>query len=549
MSERGLYMPKWSDIALICVFSIFLFSFGLGNMALTDPDEPFYAQTAKEMLNKGEWLTPRIFGEPQFEKPPLYYWLVIISYKIFGVNEFSARFPSALFGVLGVSGIYFLAKLLFTRRTAIYSSLVMAASVEYAILSRACVTDIVLGVLILYGFLFFLRWDKNPEKRFYGPLSSFMFALAVLTKGPIGLILPSAVILIYLLIADFRKIFKFPFLSSFLAFFAVAAPWYILMMIAHGRAFIDHFFGFQNITRFLTPEHKSGDVLYYYIPILLGGLLPWSIFIPSACYRLYKNDKKNFLNYVFLIGWALVFFVFFSISRTKLPTYIFPMFPAFGIAIGRYIDMNIEEGEFTRYDQLAGLLYVLFIPIAIVIFYAIALKKYPAMVLPILNLSFVAAITQIAALYFIFVKKIRLFFISMIIGTAVLISFASVMLALPVGLYESTKYMVMELEKHRQTGEKVGAETDFQEGTAFYLERDDIVDVHKYDTLTKFLARDERVWCIIKDKNHWELYTDSKKPFDKPSYVIFKLGKKVLVSNKIPPNGEYLKKRTKDDPL
>ena len=141
-------------ISVLLALCAFLFFFRLGSMALTDPDETFYAQTAKEMLNRGEWTTPYLYGKPQFEKPILIYWLIESSYKAFGVNEAAARLPSAVFGLLGVIAIYLLGTLLFDKRAGFLSALILATNVEYIILSRACITDMVLTVLMLLGALF-----------------------------------------------------------------------------------------------------------------------------------------------------------------------------------------------------------------------------------------------------------------------------------------------------------------------------------------------------------------------------------------------------------
>ena len=303
---------KWVSVTLLIVFSACLFLFGLGKMALTDPDEPFYAETAKEMLIRGEWLTPRIFGEPQFEKPVLYYWLVIISYKVFGVNEFAARFPSAILGILGVIGVYLLGGFLFSKRTAIYSSLVMATASEYMILARACVTDMLLCVLILYAFLFYLYAYSDEKRKVFYIFSSAALGLAVLTKGPIGLILPAFILGVYLVgRKDLKAVLRFPFVTGALTFLIVSVPWYYLMYRTYGPEFTDHFFGFQNVTRFLHPEHKIGDVFYYYIPIVLGGFFPWSVFLPYGMWRLARDDKGKYPQYLFLIVWISVFFIFF----------------------------------------------------------------------------------------------------------------------------------------------------------------------------------------------------------------------------------------------
>ncbi len=142
-------------IIILVILCSYLFFFRLGGLALTDPDEPFYAQTAKEMLSTGDWLTPQIYGKPQFEKPIFFYWLVAASFKVFGVNEFAARLPSAAFALTGVIAIYLLGSLFFNKRVGMLSAVILAVNIEYIILSRACITDMVLSALLISGFLFF----------------------------------------------------------------------------------------------------------------------------------------------------------------------------------------------------------------------------------------------------------------------------------------------------------------------------------------------------------------------------------------------------------
>ena len=187
-------------ITILLVLCAYLFFFRLGSLALTDPDETFYAQTAKEMLNKGDWTTPYLYNKPQFEKPIMIYWLIEASYKILGVNETAARLPSAIFALLGVIAMYLLGTLLFDKRAGFLSAIILATNVEYVILSRACITDMVLAAFMLLGILFFF-YGYIKGKEYCYLLSSSAFALAVLTKGPVAILLPAIAFLIFLFLA------------------------------------------------------------------------------------------------------------------------------------------------------------------------------------------------------------------------------------------------------------------------------------------------------------------------------------------------------------
>jgi len=526
---------------------------GLGAMPLTDPDETFYAETAKEMLNRREILTPHIFGKPQFEKPPLYYWFVMLGFKIFGINEFSARIASALFGVLGVVGVFLLGKSLVNKRTGFLAGIILATSVMYLVLARACVTDMLLGVIILYAFLFFFYGAHGGKgKPEWYLLSSIFLALAVLTKGPIGIFLPVVIIGIYLLLSgEIGKIKEIPILKGAVLFLAITLPWYFLMYGAHGMEFIEVFFGFHNVIRFLHPEHASGDVFYYYVPILTAGFFPWIAFLPLAAWQMMRraNEEIKKVN-IFLIVWFFVVFIFFSLSRTKLPTYTFPIFPALALAVGRMIDVFLEKG-FTR-KMAAGIKASFFLFFTLLIggvagIYIVVRIKYPS----------VAREALIAGAVFVLLMVILIAALLRRKHTAGLIiymaSFIIIMLPLSyivlpgIGRYESSKEVSGELMGLAKPGEKIGAETKFIRGVAFYTGSEDIIDVHPHYVITRFLKEKNRVWCVVKEKNHVQLYEGRDRPYDKATYVVSRFGNRIIVTNEMPEDGKFLMMRSKDE--
>ncbi|MGB2706095.1 MAG: glycosyltransferase family 39 protein [Candidatus Omnitrophota bacterium] len=546
-------MRTATSIIILVLFSASLFLIGLGAMPLTDPDETFYAETAKEMLNRREFLTPYIFGKPQFEKPPLYYWSVMLSFMAFGVNEFSARASSALFGILGVIGIYLLGKLLINKRTGFFAGIVLATSIKYLILSRACVTDMLLGVLILYAFLFFFYgyfFERGKTKWYL--LSSVFLALAVLTKGPIGIFLPVVIIGIYLILAkEIKKLKEIPFVRGILLFLVISLPWYLLMYRVHGKGFIDAFFGFHNIIRFLEPEHALGDVFYYYIPVMIAGFLPWAAFLPLGVWQIFRETEQRIRKTnLLLIIWFLVIFIFFSLSRTKLPTYIFPLYPALALLTGRLFDVFLKK-EFSRKMEIwmkTSLFFFLALFIMGVIgSYIVAKVKYPT----VANAALVAgAVFALPMLFFVIALLKKRYAVGFIIYMA-----AFIVLTLPLtyiilpelGKYESSKIESKILLTLMRPGEKLGAETRYVRGVAFYTDRENVLDVHPHHVITRFLDEKERVWCLIKEKNHIQLYEARETPYGKPTYVVYKFGKKVIVTNKMPPDGKFLMKRSRHD--
>jgi len=524
-------------ILLIGMFSAFLFFYGLGEMALTDPDETFYAQTAREMSDSGQWVTPLIFGKPQFEKPVLYYWLIEISYRIFGVSEFSARVPSAVAGLIGLLGIYLLGRLVFNPLCGLLSALIMGTSAEYIALSRGCVTDMVLTVLLLFCMLFFL-YGRRKQARVYYFLSSSMAALAVLTKGPIGLFIPGVVIAVYLFTGKrWKDIKEIPVFWAVAIFLAICLPWYLIAYKIHGDIFLSEFFGFQNVTRFLVPEHTTGDSPFFYIPVILGGIFPWTSFFIFALWRYYKgpSDPDGYSYKFFLTVWLAVVFIFFSASRTKLVTYVFPLFPVLSIITGRFWERCITDyREDRRLRTFLNISYYSFLAIAlsgVIAVYFVIKHKYADAVYPVMQSGAVFMAILAVSLIFFLRKRFILCFLSIILTVS--ISLVPVIeLVLPViEKHESRETLVALIKSMADPEDDIGGEGDHRRGVAFYTGRHDIEDLHPQDKLARFLSREDTVWGVVKYKHYEQLKKDRKDIYVRS---IARAGKYVLVTNKPP---------------
>lgn len=538
-------------ISILAIFCGYLFFFQAGKLALTDPDETFYAQTAKEMVTKGEWITPYLYGKPQFEKPILFYWLVEASYKVFGVNEFAARLPSATFGLLGVIGVYFLGNLLFGRRAGFLSALVMATSVEYIILSRACITDMALNTFLLLGILFFLcGYIKN--KGYFYVLSAAAFGLATLTKGPIFLLLGVGAIAAFLLFAkDLKAIKKIPFWQAALVLIVVAAPWYLVVYKLHGKAFVDAFFGFHNVTRFLESEHKIGSQFYYNIPIILGGFFPWSVFLPFGLWRIFKkatdhqgqasNEKSGAL---FALVWFLAIFAFFTASSTKLPTYVFPCFISLALIVGVLWDDFLDgvkgavAGTKVSYYILAAIIIIgsLVAPIAIK-------TKYPVLSAGIaVSASFLVfgMLLSVAAFS---AKKFIMAFLLVVYAVALFLYPLNQLVVPQLERLEASKEAAEKIKPLMKPSERLGSESNYLPGLAFYADKAP-TNLDRHHDMVQFVNSSERVWVVMKEKNHRQLYDPSvNKSYVKPSYLIYKAGKRAIVTNEMPADGKYIARR------
>ncbi len=533
-----------SVLILICGY---LFFFQLGKLSLTDPDETFYAQTAKEMLANDEWITPYLYGKPQFEKPILFYWLIEASFKAFGVNEFAARLPSAVFGTIGVIAMFFLGSLLFNRRAGFLSAIILATNVEYIMLARACITDMVLFVFLLLAALFFFC-GYSKEKGYFYLLSSASIALATLTKGPIYPALFGCTILIFLFLAREIKAVKarIPLWQTALVFIAVTLPWYAVIYKLHGKAFIDGFFGFHNVNRFLVSEHKIGSQAGYNIPIIFGGMFPWSVFLPIGLWHMSKKFKDKNKASIFLIVWLVVIFGFFTASSTKLPTYIFPCFISLAGIAGVLLDAFLR-GEMTlavaKATRISFYLLIAIMLLAWIGGAVYAKIDFPSIlsgvVISSLFLAFGAVLSLIA-----FRHKRFLLAFALIAYTMVLFLYPASTLLLPdVERYETSKEVSRKLLALMKPGEKLGSESNHLAGLAFYTGKFPI-DLDKHHIQIQFMNSESRIWAVMKEKNHKHLYDpEITKIYVKPSYMVYKLGKRAIVTNQMPADGEYIVKR------
>jgi 4-amino-4-deoxy-L-arabinose transferase-like glycosyltransferase len=310
-------------IVLLGALSYVLFFHGLGDIGLIGPDEPRYSAIAREMLTTGDYITPRLYGIPWFEKPPLMYWLAALGFKLFGFNEFGARFPSALGATISVFAIYWCGRKLWDRSLGLLAALILTTSIGFFAFARAASMDMPLTACLTLAMVFFLFAfnDQSPRRRYW--LYGFYAAigLGVLAKGPVALLLPAMSLCGFNLLRGKWEDWRTWHPRMLWVTALVAAPWYLLCTYFNGWAFIQEFFINQNFARFTSTIHGHDRPIYFYFPVLLMMTFPWTFILISAIRRrLGKNEQ-------FLVWWAIVPFVFFSLSGSKLPGYILPMAP------------------------------------------------------------------------------------------------------------------------------------------------------------------------------------------------------------------------------
>lgn len=332
---------------LLLLFGVAFFQF-LGRIPLIEPDEGRYAEIPREMLERGDFITPLLNYVKYFEKPPLHYWLNAVSMGLFGQNEFAARFPGALMGLLTVLLTYHVGRTLFDRRAGMLAALILGTSTGFLVQARLDITDMTLTCTLSASLACFILAIREGERRkgLYYHLFYICAALAVLAKGLIGMVFPGAIIFLHLLSSRRWGLLREMRLATGIPLFLlVAAPWFIAVSLRNPE-FARFFFIHEHFERFTTKAHGRYQPLWFFIPVLVGTMLPWSFFIPAALKDLWeeRRDKGNNAR-LFLFLWFAVIFLFFSKSNSKLIPYILPVFPPLALLMGRTF-AKAFDGEF-----------------------------------------------------------------------------------------------------------------------------------------------------------------------------------------------------------
>ncbi len=345
------------DLAFLTISCGAAFFMLLGRLPLMNPDEGRYAEIPREMLERGDFITPHLNYVKYFEKPPLLYWLNALSFRIFGMNEFAARFFCALCGLLTVLLVYHAGRKLFDRRTGLLGALVLGTAAGFVAQSRIVLTDIPLTLTITATFLFFLlaAQEDEPRKSLYWYLFYTAAALATLAKGLIGFVLPGGVAFFYMLFTGrWRLLRQMRLVTGILLFLLICAPWFVAVSLKNPN-FPHFFFIREHFERFTTKIHHRYQPDWFFIPILFGCFLPWSLLLPETLRRFWRERRsRGAEKRLYLAIWAGLVFVFFSISDSKLVPYILPVFPALALLIGDRLSTALDDpGDTLRATALA----------------------------------------------------------------------------------------------------------------------------------------------------------------------------------------------------
>jgi 4-amino-4-deoxy-L-arabinose transferase-like glycosyltransferase len=349
-----------TDSLLLAGFCAFLFLYGLGQFGLIGADEPRYAQVAREMLERRDWITPVLGGQPWLEKPPLYYWQAMVAFAVLGVSDSAARLPSVLDATFMVLAVYFFLRR-FRPGTELDGALITASSAGIVGYARAASMDMALAAAFTIGMLGWWAWRESGKKTYLLAFYGFM-ALGMLAKGPVAPFLAAMVIVLYAAaVHESRLVLKTLWLPGILLFCAIALPWYFAVQMRNPE-FFRVFILEHNLVRFSKDLYHHREPVWYYLPVTALALVPWTFFVVAALAQAVglwwskrkpvgagpvgasEDDLENEFG-MFAGCWLVVPVVFFSISQSKLPGYILPAIPAGALLLVEYLRQHLKQGE------------------------------------------------------------------------------------------------------------------------------------------------------------------------------------------------------------
>lgn len=549
MFKKGFFQRRGMLLFVLVFFSLAALFVNLEKRSFWEPDEGRYAEISREMLETGDWLTPRLNYIKHMDKPPITYWLIGSSFRLFGQNEFAGHLPLAILALAGVLAVYSLAKEMFGMRTGFLSAIILISTLGYPALARVLSTDIILTSFCLFAYLFFVR-----KKYFLFYLS---LALGFMTKGPIILLLTLLPIFIFLIYTKQTHIFKEMRLLSGTAIFAIVGlPWFIYQIIIH-KGLSYNWLMQQTVSRIAT---RGEEPFYFFVPVLIGLFFPWIFFLGSALkkYLSFKRasfDKENIWT-LLLFLWFLVLFIFFSCIGKKLVPYILPLLAPLAVITGRLWDEAMDNPAILS-EKMFSVSYYIFLSckaimlIAMLAFLCLGFDYklgIPAARPNIIALCIILAGSITASVSFFGLKRPQALFWTVALTSALFFHTAiDVLPKIETDISKSIKPLALKIKQDLTPEDKIVNYRCFLKSLPFYLSRRTIViergrhldfeeNEHWQDYLLKdkndlyrlLSSRKTRIFCITYT---WE-FEKIKAEYSGRIYLLGKAGKYVLFSNK-----------------
>ena len=531
--QAKLSKGSWGfDLVLLAAGIALVFGLFLGTRPLSVPDEGRYAEIPREMLVLHDFVTPHLNGIKYFEKPPLFYWLQAGAIKALNpliiktenivtkpkenhyltpISEWTVRLPNAIVALFGCLSVYAAGRILFERRAGLLSAIILASSLLYFALARMVTLDMTLSLCLsgsLLAFLIASHQSPSFKRRtlFY---SAYIFAaLAVLTKGLVGIIFPIMIIGCWILLSNQWRLLKECYLpSGIFLFLLIVLPWHVLVQVRNPE-FFQFYFIDQQFLRYSTLIAQRYQPDWFFIPIFIAGFLPWVGFFPQALMsHLPRNwqqvKEKN--NFIFLLLWIGIIFLFFSFSHSKLIPYILPIFPGLALLTGHYLSTYWQQCNVIKW----GYITVPVVWLGLGVVGILCLANDPSITLSQISRNFlitgysVFLLGSLMASCLILYKKSKMAFITLAIGSV--ISFLIVSISIPQLDTRSIKPLVAILKPLLKPKTKVFTYDDYYQDLPFYLNHR-VFTVNVSGELSFGMQHQDTHAWMLNDAHFWPIW-------------------------------------------
>jgi 4-amino-4-deoxy-L-arabinose transferase-like glycosyltransferase len=524
--------PRRLSLIVILVLAILPYFINLGSSSLWDSNEAFYAETPREMIESGDYVNPTFNYQPRFNKPPLVYWVVALFYKAFDISEAVERLPIALAALVLIATALCLGRVAFSTDAGLIAAIALATTPRFLMFSRRIAIDLFLAMFMSLAVLMFLM-SQRSRRRVCLVAMYVAIALGVLTKGPVAILLPGAAILIYLAIERRLGLLRELMLGpGLLIVILIVTPWYAAVYSEHGWHYIKTFLLADNISRYTQPVWGPRRSLFFYLPVLAGDLLPWSLFLPMAIWYAIRSIQRSkppagqssgrletppgglsgsgssrpapnveHRPALLLLVWIGVVVLFFSFSRNKEDLYVLPVYPAAAALVGGSLARWFRKGE-RRASRIpmviggiflagvgAGLLYALY---GLSPIYELAGGE---------AIAYLAVAGGLIATAVLLLDRGRLA-VTIIAFTFVGINWVFVVRTLPdFEKYKPVRALCEVIRGEAQPVARVGYYRTASPSMVFYLRRQ-IFEYYQPEQLQELFSMGEEVYCVMAEQDY-----------------------------------------------
>ncbi|MGA9772945.1 MAG: glycosyltransferase family 39 protein, partial [Blastocatellia bacterium] len=514
---------KRAALMIILVIAAAPYFTRLGASSLWDSNEAFYAETPREMIESGDYINPSFNFQPRFNKPPLCYWIVALFYKLFGASESIERLTIALAAMVMIAAAFALGREIFSVEAGLLAAIGLAIAPRFLMFSRRIMIDVYLAMFMSLGLLFFVLAENRSEKRrLYLALMYASVGLGIITKGPVAAVLPAASFVIYLAINHRLRAWREMMLPAGLFIIAcIVLPWYVAVHAEHGWTYIETFILKDNLSRFTEPVWGPRRSLFFYLPVLLSDMFPWSLFLIPLIWQLARgrvnpkadNAQEKNKSWMLLFIWVTVIVTFYSLSRNKEDLYILPVYPAAAALVGGFLARFIA-GEHPGRAVTVTLGAVIAVAGAVV-FYLFGASSGPY---GFDGASAIGAVAVLGGLVTVVAAMIRKKFTAILSSALAVIAlnWIFVLWTLPgFERFKPVRTFSQIIASRAGEGSLVGYYRIASPSMVFYLRRQ-VFEYYRQEELEQALSSGKEVYCLIGAQD----YESIKQSLPVPTYIL-----------------------------